>query len=217
MPLFHFRETCFTFYRHSATADRQRRQRETNRGWSTPPLISGGGGRAGLKFADGIISRWTITARRKTFENSEFRASSFQRRRHASSRNESVYQLARKYEVRKRIIRVRDASSKLPPPSSSGIDERQHHPSSYGASGVTTERGKNILLRKGGWNTTLSPLSFSIIDGVERELQENSVTYTQLVLRLPRAHNSRGEARPVVHRTKVESWIRTFRTESLPG
>lgn len=148
MPLFHFRETCFTFYRHSATADRQRRQRETNRGWSTPPLISGGGGRAGLKFADGIISRWTITARRKTFENSEFRASS-QRRRHASSRNESVYQLARKYEVRKRIIRVRDASSKLPPPSSSGIDERQHHPSSYGASGVTTERGKNILLRKG--------------------------------------------------------------------
>lgn len=180
------------------------KRREAKRGRSTPPLISGGGGRAGLKFADGIISRWTITARRKTFENSEFRASS-QRRRHASSRNESVYQLARKYEVRKRIIRVRDASSKLPPPSSSGIDERQHHPPSYGASGVTTERGKNILLRKGGWNTTLSPLSFSIIDGVERELQENSVTYTQLVLRLPRAHNSRGEARPVVHRTKVES------------
>lgn len=85
------------------------------------------------------------------------------------------------------------------------VSTRQHHPPSYGASGVTTERGKNILLRKGGWNTTLSPLSFSIIDGVERELQENSVTYTQLVLRLPRAHNSRGEARPVVHRTKVES------------
>lgn len=37
-------------------------------------------------------------------------------------RNERAYQLARKYEVRKRIIRVRDAS-KLPSPSASGIDE----------------------------------------------------------------------------------------------
>lgn len=142
-----------------------------------PPPISG------LKFGDGIT-------REKTLENLEFSTTRLEPKRASTNWPGNTKFVRELYAYVTRLsFRFRYRRDNIP---RSQVTTPQ----------ASRQREERISHYEGGWNATLSP---SIIDGMERELQENSVTYTQFVLRLPRAHNSRGEAARTAGCTQDES------------